>query len=177
MPRYLIFDTETTGLPKSWNASMKDIGNWPAIVQLAWQLVDEECKTISSGNSIVKCKETITPGALKIHGITQERCLREGRPVLDVLTDFTAIAKKADFIVAHNLKYDYTVLGSEYLRWRRKHPMGQLQKICTMQASTDFCALPGRYGYKWPTLEELHRKLFGEGISGAHDAAVSERAT
>jgi hypothetical protein len=26
---YLIFDTETTGLPKKWNAPITDIDNWP----------------------------------------------------------------------------------------------------------------------------------------------------
>ena len=35
---YLIFDTETTGLPKKWNAPLTDSENWPRCVQLAWQL-------------------------------------------------------------------------------------------------------------------------------------------
>jgi len=174
---HLIFDTETTGLPKSWDAPMKDIGNWPSIVQLAWQLVDEEFNTLEAGNRIIRCKERITPEAVKIHGITQARSLAEGLPVLDVLAEFTTTAGKADTVVAHNLKFDYTVLGSEYLRWRKNHPLGHLQKICIMKASTDFCALPGRYGNKWPTLEELHRKLFDEGIPGAHDAGVDVEAT
>jgi hypothetical protein len=28
------------------------------------------------------------------------------------------------------------------------------------------------YGYKWPTLPELHLKLFGKKVKEAHDAAV-----
>ena len=35
---YLIFDTETTGLPKNWNAPVSDIDNWPRCVQIAWQV-------------------------------------------------------------------------------------------------------------------------------------------
>lgn len=38
---YLIFDTETTGLPKKWNAPVTDIDNWPRCVQLAWQVHDK----------------------------------------------------------------------------------------------------------------------------------------
>ena len=49
---------------------------------------------------------------------------------------------------------------------------------CTMIRSTDYCQLPGRYGkYKWPKLEELHFKLFGESFEGAHDALADIRAT
>lgn len=34
-PAYLFFDTETTGLLKSWKASLSDPVNWPHIVQNA----------------------------------------------------------------------------------------------------------------------------------------------
>jgi hypothetical protein len=37
---YLIFDTETTGLPKRWDAPLSDTNNWPRCVQIAWQLHD-----------------------------------------------------------------------------------------------------------------------------------------
>ena len=46
-----------------------------------------------------------------------------------------------------------------------------------MQRSTDFCAIDGQYGYKWPKLFELHQKLFGVGFEEAHDAGVDIRAT
>ena len=35
---YLIFDTETTGLPRNWNAPISDTDNWPRCIQIAWQL-------------------------------------------------------------------------------------------------------------------------------------------
>jgi len=37
---FLIFDTETTGLPKNFNAPITDVDNWPRCVQIAWQLHD-----------------------------------------------------------------------------------------------------------------------------------------
>ena len=38
---YLIFDTETTGLPKDWKKPYTDTDNWPRAIQIAWQLHDE----------------------------------------------------------------------------------------------------------------------------------------
>jgi DNA polymerase-3 subunit alpha len=38
---YLIFDTETTGLPKRWDAPITDTDNWPRCIQIAWQLHDD----------------------------------------------------------------------------------------------------------------------------------------
>lgn len=32
MNKYLIFDTETTGLPKDYNAPKSKLSNWPKIV-------------------------------------------------------------------------------------------------------------------------------------------------
>ena len=51
------------------------------------------------------------------------------------------------------------------------------QRLCTMQSSTQYCQLPGRYGYKWPTLTELHNILFGRDFEDAHDAAGDINAT
>jgi len=45
------------------------------------------------------------------------------------------------------------------------------QKICTMQSTTDICKLPSQYGFKWPSLQELHKFLFGCDFEGAHDAS------
>ena len=44
---YLIFDTETTGLPKRWDAPITDSDNWPRCIQIAWQLHDDLEKVIN----------------------------------------------------------------------------------------------------------------------------------
>jgi DNA polymerase III subunit epsilon len=50
-------------------------------------------------------------------------------------------------------------------------------RICTMKSTTNFCAINGPYGYKWPKLSELHFKLFNTGFEEAHNAAVDINAT
>ncbi|OAV43338.1 3'-5' exonuclease [Lewinella sp. 4G2] len=174
---HLIFDTETTGFPKSWKAPMTDTANWPAIVQLAWQLVDDDFQTLEAGCHIIKCKERISPKAAKVHGITNERCMAEGQPILEVLAEFTKAAKQADRVIAHNLDFDYKVLGASYLRLNKKHPLGGKEKLCTMKSTVDVCQIPGNYGYKWPTLAELYDCLYGEAAMGAHDAGVDVEIT
>ena len=41
-----------------------------------------------------------------------------------------------------------------------------------MLNTTNFCAIDGPYGYKWPKLSELHPKLFLSDFQEAHNAAV-----
>ena len=45
-----------------------------------------------------------------------------------------------------------------------------------MTQATDFCRIPGTYGYKWPTLSQLHRELFKCGYEEAHDAGADVAA-
>ena len=51
---YLIFDTETTGLPLRKNAPIEEVDNWPRLVQIAWQVHDAVGNLKSQGNKIVK---------------------------------------------------------------------------------------------------------------------------
>ena len=51
---YLIFDTETTGLPKRWDAPITDTNNWPRCVQIAWQLHDDMGKIIETPDQKIK---------------------------------------------------------------------------------------------------------------------------
>jgi hypothetical protein len=49
-----IFDTETTGLPKRWDAPITDTDNWPRCIQIAWQLHDDMGKLIEHQDYLVK---------------------------------------------------------------------------------------------------------------------------
>src|SRR5690606_26410432 len=49
---YLIFDTETTGIPHNKTAPIEDLDNWPRVVQLAWQLHDNKGRLLSQHNYI-----------------------------------------------------------------------------------------------------------------------------
>ncbi len=174
---YLIIDCETSGLPRNWKAPVSDVANWPRAVQVAWALYDDKQARVLAESPIVRPDGfTIPADAVRVHGITTERALAEGRPIADVLRDLTTASASARVVVAHNASFDASVIGAEYVRLGRKPQFHAESMICTMRQSADFCRLPGPYGYKWPTLEELYRVLYGTGFSGAHEAAADVAA-
>ena len=175
---YLFFDTETTGLPKNWKAPVTDLDNWPRLVQLAYLLYDESGRKISGGDFVIKPNGFIIPTtASEIHGISNERAISEGQQLLLVLQQFNTLIAQANYLVAHNLSFDEKIIGAEFLRNGMTNSILSKNKICTMEKSTNFCAIDGPYGYKWPKLSELHYKLFSTGFEEAHNAAVDIEAT
>jgi DNA polymerase-3 subunit alpha len=70
---YLIFDTETTGLPKRWDAPITDTDNWPRCIQIAWQLHDEMGNLVEHQDYLVQSRRFNIPyDAERIHGISTE---------------------------------------------------------------------------------------------------------
>lgn len=175
---YMFFDTETTGLPRSYSAPSSDTANWPRMVQLSWILADEDGREASSGDYIIRPEGFSIPRAASdVHGITTERAMSEGSPLSYVMDKFTRDLAKAATIVGHNVEFDIKIAGAELIRLGRQDVVGKKPFVCTMKETTDFCKLPGNYGYKWPKLEELYFKLFHTKFSGAHNSMSDVRAT
>ncbi len=176
---YLIFDTETTGLPQNFSAPLTDFDNWPRCVQLAWQLHDHTGKRLSSGDYIIQPDGfTIPFNAEKVHGISTERAKKEGVPLEEAMDAFSKDIARAEFVIGHNLDFDLSIMGSEYLRAGRDNPLTDKLHIDTKNDATYYCKLPGGRGkYKWPTLSELHDKLFEVDFEEAHNAAADVDAT
>lgn len=169
---YLFFDTETTGLPKSWKAPVSDLGNWPHIVQIAWALFDDAGTRIAFRDHILKPEGFVIPeNAAAIHGITTEKALKEGRPAAEVLEEFSGAVRKAACLVAHNMDFDEKMVRVELLRFGMPDALAGVRKLCTMKSSTGYCKIPGPYGDKWPKLSELHIKLFEADFEDQHNAA------
>jgi len=174
---YLFFDTETTGLPKSWKAPLTNLDNWPRMVQIAWLEYEPSGKQTASKNYIIKPDGyTIPADAAKIHGISTAKAQAEGVPLAQALGEFADALSRAECLVAHNMNFDDKIAGAEFLRADIASKLFDIKKICTMTGSVDFCKIDGRYGYKWPTLSELHIKMFGVDFEEAHDAAVDVTA-
>lgn len=175
---YLFFDTETTGLPRNWNAPITDLANWPRLVQLAWILFDNAGAELERNNHIIRPQGfTIPLQASNIHGITNERATTEGMELVVVLDEFNRQTQRANYLVAHNMSFDEKIIGAEFLRNGLHNPIMQINKICTMRETTNYVAIVGPFGYKYPKLSELHYKLFGYYFEEAHNAAVDINAT
>ena len=175
---YLFFDTETTGLPKNWKAPLSDLDNWPRMIQIGWILCNEQGDRIDVDGYIIKPEGfTIPKDATKVHGISTERAIAEGVALEEVLAKFNELIDRSDCIVAHNISFDEKIVCAEFLRKGIETAFAQKNQLCTMNAATNYCKIPGPYGYKWPKLSELHIKLFGLDFNEAHDASVDINAT
>jgi len=178
---YLIFDTETTGLPKRWDAPITDVNNWPRCVQIAWQLHDEMGKLIEHQDYLVKPEGFNIPyDAERIHGISTELAAAEGIALGEVLEKFNSTLSKAKFIVGQNLGFDINIMGCEFHRMGVESPMSSMPVLdtCT-EVTASLLKLPGGRGgkFKLPTLTELHQYLFKIPFAEAHNATADVEAT
>lgn len=177
---YLVFDTETTGLPKNFNAPLSDSENWPRMVQIAWQLHDDDGKLIENQDYIIKPEGYDIPfNAARIHGITTKIANDEGRDLQEVLEEFSKVLDRVRIVSGHNVEFDYNIVGAEFFRKNMKDNLQEKPKADTMILGTDFCQLGGGRGgrFKPPKLEELYEKLYGNKFDEAHNAAADVNAT
>jgi len=176
--RILFFDTETTGLPINYKAPLDDFNNWPRLVQIAWIVTDSQGVIIRERDLIIKPEGFEIPEqSTNIHGITTETANKKGSRLPDVLSEFNSELENCIIMVGHNISFDRSVVGCEFLRNNMIDTMHGKDRICTMFKSVKFCNLPGKYGPKWPKLSELHQVLFGTGFDDGHNAFADIQAT
>ena len=178
---YLIFDTETTGLPKKWNAPLTDSDNWPRCVQISWQIHDQGGGLISNRDYLIKPDGYNIPyESEKIHGISTELAVQDGEDINNVLNFFQEDLEKVQFIIGHNVNFDRNILGAEFLRKGQDDPFPSLKIIDTCTEETaNICQIKGgpRGRYKLPTLTELYFFLFNDKFQEAHNATADVEAT
>jgi len=178
---FLIFDTETTGLPKKWNSPITDTDNWPRCVQIAWQLHDQYGKLIEHQDFLIKPDNFNIPyDAEQIHGISTQLAEKKGENLEVVLNLFNEALSKTTFVVGQNVNFDLNIMGCEFFRKGIQTNLNDLPILdtCTETTAT-LCQLSGgRYGkFKLPTLTELHQHLFRIPFKDAHNATADVEAT
>ena len=180
--KYIFFDTECNGLPKYYNIDVCITSNWPRLIQLAWIVTDEVGNIVKRQNYIIKPDGFVINDKIAVlTSINTTRAQREGVELVNALSEFMADIEEAQLVIGHNIDFDMHIVGCELFRENMNYnKLMTKPSICTMQKSTNFCAIPSNSnhpGYKWPKLEELHQKLFGTTFSGAHDAMSDVEAT
>ena len=178
--RILVFDTETTGLPKSKIISPETLPLWPHIVQFSYVIYDTEVNDIvETSDSIVKINDDvfIPEEVIKIHGITNEISKNNGINIIFVLHNFFGHLKTVDLLVGHNISFDINMVKVELNRLIVENGTSIIHRwnldlltnfeniYCTMKESIELCniQLVNRFGkpyLKFPKLLELHTKLF-----------------
>jgi DNA polymerase III epsilon subunit-like protein len=191
--RTLVFDTETTGLPKSQIINPTTLHLWPHIVQFSYIIFDTETnKIVKIKDSIIKIPDgfTITKENANIHGITTEISMSRGVSLQPVLEEYFADLHTVDHIVGHNISFDINMIKSELQRLIiNSFSVDEVTKLheyttilstsnkfyCTMQETIDLCAIEmkdkfGRTYKKFPKLLELYQKMFGITPKNLHNS-------
>lgn len=167
---YLFFDTETNGFPPK-----------ARMTQLAFMLMNHNGEVIKQYESLIKPDGWEIPKEQFFidNNMSTERCEAYGVPVFDALREFQEALKQADFKIAHNIRFDNDIVQNELIKAGITHQLFQFKKQhCTMLTNIQFVGALNKWGNpgKWPTLTELHIKLFECEFEGAHDALDDVRA-
>jgi DNA polymerase III epsilon subunit-like protein len=197
--RILIFDTETTGLPKSRTLDGSNLHLWPYIVQFSYIILDISSNEITNvKDAIIKIPSNIIimEETSKIHGITNEITAEKGISIEIIMDEFFSDIVDIDLIVAHNLSFDLNMIKCELLRLIKENDNADKynryfneivnfkKMYCTMQESIDLCNIEAKYKngnkyIKFPKLIELYEKLFKTTPTKLHnslnDVAVCAR--
>ncbi len=166
---YLVFDTETSGLPQGRDPKQPSHFATARLVSISWIVLDADLNVQQKGTKLVCPSDfVISPGSVAIHGISQAYAQQNGQPVRDVLEAFYEALALCSTLVAHNISFDIGVVLSECYRSGLHDAAKKLEKCakyCTMAKGRELLQLA-----KNPKLAELHEALFNEGITNAHDA-------
>jgi len=165
--RIMILDTETTGIPKKINGyfdlykNLKSYEN-SRLIELAYVIIAtdnaKEYQTLVLSEGL-----KITDESTLIHGITEDMCIKDGKPLSTVLDTLYEDINSVDIIIGHNVEFDVSILLSEYYRLNKKC-LFKIQKefICTVKLFHNI------YG-KYLKLTDLYKIVFNETFN-AHRA-------
>lgn len=186
----LFLDLESSGIPRirvpgvkpgttKWhNLDYKtDYLDFPFIVSFAWARNDGEVVhhiLNPEGREIPK-------EASDIHGITTEIANKSKMVFGQAIEEFLDHSQGIEIVVGHGLYFDTSMVKANFLR--EMHTFGdnplnfeylteifhKHKRIDTMRSASKMCR-------KWPTLSELHQKLFRKGFD-CHDAKSDLEAT
>lgn len=194
--RVLVFDTETTGLPKTKIINPDTLNLWPHIVQFSYVIYDTEINDIiETSNTVVKLEYgiSIPEDSTKIHGITNESSQQNGIYLDIILEKFFCHLRNVDLLVGHNVSFDINMIKVELLRLIYEknliisendikvykynlHLLTNYNNICcTLKDSINLCNIKainkfGKEYTKFPRLLELHQKLFESIPNNLHNS-------
>jgi len=163
----IVFDLETTGLPK---AEGSDLDMQPKIIEFGAIKLTEELIEVDRLEFFCNPKHLLDPKITKITGITDDM-LKDEKPFvahLDRLNEFFLGTKR---MFAHNLGFDRKILKFELERldkvtsfpWPYEH-------TCTVEVGQ-------RVWGKMRKLGDIYEELFEEKIEGAHRSINDVEAT
>lgn len=178
--RYIVIDTETTGLPQSMSFGVypeyTDLEKYKnaRMIQICWAIYNNN-KLEELQNYIIKPQGFEITNS-HIHGITNKMA-QKGDTCKDVLEKLCLSLNKVKHVVGHNIKFDINIILSELYRNKMYNTITKLQEkktVCTMMSSISL-KVDGLL--KVPKLINLYKFLFGKEFQNQHNAKYDVLAT
>jgi DNA polymerase III epsilon subunit-like protein len=167
--QYIAFDFETSGLPKGRKpVTPETLGQYDTCraVSLSAARFSSRGRLVDTFDAMILPTDfSISPGSVAIHGITEDMAKSKGRPFIQVFADFmTFIGPRTKTMVAHNAKFDTSVLRSEMLRHDIDLSLiNDLNFRCTLELYKERFLKPIKLGV-------LYEEIFGEQFENAHNS-------
>ena len=107
-------------------------------MSVGWVVLDNSGHYVQEGYHIIKQTAPIPQEVIKIHGITDEIAEAEGASEWYVLASLRLAIEKCEYVIAHNIEFDYPILESAFFRNDMDFPLRDKKKICTMQVAVKY---------------------------------------
>lgn len=177
---YLIFDTETTGLPVFNQTGFYRFPNYKhlnkynsaRLVSISWILANDKMELIKQSYHVIRPLDfTIdnSSKAVEIHGITSEIAEAQGVPWHTMYDEFIEDLSQCHTIVAHNIQFDVSIMLSEMYRYNKENGIAtfiEKSRMCTMKMGKT-----AMNQTKSPKLSALYEYLYNEPLENAHNAS------
>ena len=177
MPKYMIVDTEGTGLFRYDQPA--DAKGQPRLAELMMIFTDEDMNVEREYHAYIRPDGwEMSPGATAINKLTNDFLNEHGIPVAEALNEYNSAITNGYVMVAHNAQHDAKQIRAELRRAGLADRFEDAPNLCTMRGLTDTCKIPpngDRGGYKWPKLSEAC-VFFGMENMGDHSAENDARA-
>lgn len=180
---HFIFDTETTGIPKTYGfnkfASYEDTKAYDGarLLQITWKLVNDKREELETKTYFIDSGVDVPVSSTAIHGITKELIDIYGVPLESIIDELRNAMKRSTHIVAHNVLFDINVLCSELYRIGTHEAkkcirsISRRKQICTSTHTIHWCRIKhGKFGQymKAPKMSELYEKCFNRTPVASH---------
>jgi DNA polymerase-3 subunit epsilon len=117
MKKYIVLDTETTGL---------SVEEGHKIIEIGAVLLEDRNKSTNYFHTYINPQRLIEEEAIKVHGITNEEL--EDKPLFDEVVDEFLEFVQDSTLVIHNASFDLGFLNNEIKLASSKNPL--LEDIC-----------------------------------------------
>lgn len=181
-PKYVVFDTETTGLfkykdPVSGAPIPADDPSQPRMASYAAILTDESGREIERYKYFVKPNGWSIDGtyAADVNGLTDKFLNENGVPIATVLDHWAALILQGLIVTAFNAQFDCKMMRPELRRAGRDDLFDQTKNICLMRSLAPYKNEGLRINRGMVKLA-VACEFFGIVNANAHDAMADAEA-